>query len=198
MLMTLHSYVIEHDMGFAPNPFHRRCSLAACKPLIRASATLGDYVMGTGTAHNDMRQHLIYWMHIDEIVDFDAYWNDPRFRRKRPVMHGSMAQRHGDNIYHSLPGGGFFQADSFHSQDDGQPDPANRDRDTGRTQRVLLARNFAYYGKHARSIPDEFRGFIKKGPGHRNKFTAANLAYFMEWLLADPARGYIAEPTDWL
>ncbi len=195
--MRLHSYVIEHDMGFAPNPFHGWCSLAACKPLIRTSASVGDYVMGTGTVHNDMRQHLIYWMHVEEIIDFDTYWDDPRFKRKRAVMHGSMAQRHGDNIYHSLPEGGFFQADSFHSADDGQPDPANLNRDTGRTQRVLLAQDFAYYGKKARSIPGEFKGFIKTGPGHRNNFQEEEKERFLDWMLAGPSRGYIAEPTDW-
>ncbi|MCB4767105.1 hypothetical protein LGR54_00665 [Ancylobacter sp. Lp-2] len=195
--MRLHSYVIEHDVGFAPNPFHGWCSLAACKPMIRATAAVGDHVIGTGTAHNKMSQHLIYWMRVDEIIDFDAYWSDQRFHRKRAVMHGSMAQRHGDNIYHSLPGGGFFQADSFHSREDGRPDPANLNRDTSRTQRVLLGRSFAYYGKHARLIPDEFKGFIKRGPGHRNNFSAVGLEHFTAWLFADPGRGYIAEPTDW-
>lgn len=195
--MKLHSYVIEHDVGFAPNPFHGWCSLAACKPVIRQAAKVGDIVMGTGTAHNNMRKHLIYWMKVAEIIDFDAYWSDPRFRRKRPDMRGSMMQRHGDNIYHTLPGGGYFQADSFHSQDDGQPDPANMERDTRRTSNVLLAREFAYYGKCARSIPDEFIEFIKKGPGHVSRFTPSRLQDFTAWLMSDPARGYICEPTDW-
>lgn len=195
--MRLHSYVIEHDMGFAPNPFHGWCSLAACKPIIRSTAKVGDFVMGTGTAHNELRQHLIYWMRVDEIIDFDGYWNDRRFRRKRADMNGSIAQRHGDNIYYSLPEGGYFQTDSFHSREDGQPDPANRKRDTCRTQNVLLGREFAYYGKQARHIPDEFKGFIKKGPGHRNRFSAVSLQAFTAWVFDDPGRGYIAEPTDW-
>ena len=36
--MTLFSYVIEHDLGFAPNPFHGVCTLACCKPQIRKIA----------------------------------------------------------------------------------------------------------------------------------------------------------------
>ena len=42
------SYVIEHDLGFAPNPFHGACTLACCKPVIRKRAQLGDYILGTG------------------------------------------------------------------------------------------------------------------------------------------------------
>ena len=30
--MTLYSYIVKHDNGFAPNPFHGFCTLACCKP----------------------------------------------------------------------------------------------------------------------------------------------------------------------
>lgn len=33
--MTLYSYVVAHDFGFAPNPFDGLCTLATCKPDIR-------------------------------------------------------------------------------------------------------------------------------------------------------------------
>ena len=29
------SYVVVHDTGFSPNPFHGLLTLACCKPLIR-------------------------------------------------------------------------------------------------------------------------------------------------------------------
>lgn len=34
-ISTLHSYVLDTDAGFAPNPYHGTCSLACCGPQIR-------------------------------------------------------------------------------------------------------------------------------------------------------------------
>ena len=33
--------------------------------------------------------------------NFDQYWKDQRFRRKKPVVGGTTFLRYGDNIYHS-------------------------------------------------------------------------------------------------
>ena len=41
-------YVIARDFGFAPNPFHGVCTLATCKPGIRRSAKVGDWILGVG------------------------------------------------------------------------------------------------------------------------------------------------------
>ncbi len=84
--MTVFSYVIEHDLGFAPNPFHRFCTLACCKPRIRSVATLGDYILGTGACRPSLSGHLIYWMRVDEVLTFDEYWADKRFKKKKPIM----------------------------------------------------------------------------------------------------------------
>ena len=167
--MRLYSYVVEHDLGFAPNPFFGYCTLAACKPDIRKAAKEGDYIVGTGTKHNDMTYAILYWMRVTEILDIDNYWAEGRFRRKRPLMNGSVAQQYGDNIYRSEIGE-IVQIDSFHSQPNGVPDLANILRDTGKTTRVLVSKQFAYYGVRARAIPEELHGFIKKRPGHRSNF----------------------------
>jgi len=98
--VTVFSYVIEHDLGFAPNPFHGVCTLACCKPQIRKAAKVGDYVLGTGAVKPKLRGHLTFWMRVDEVVTFDQYWQDRRFRRKKPRMSGTTALRYGDNIYH--------------------------------------------------------------------------------------------------
>src|SRR4051794_22002633 len=98
--MTVFTYVVEHDLGFAPNPFHGFCSLACCKPRIREKARLGDYILGTGAVKPKLRGYLTYWMQVDEIVPFDEYWIDKRFRRKKPAMGGTTFLRYGDNIYH--------------------------------------------------------------------------------------------------
>ena len=44
--MVIHTYVVQHDKGFAPNPFWGICTLACCKPRIRAKASVGDIILG--------------------------------------------------------------------------------------------------------------------------------------------------------
>lgn len=70
--MNVFTYVVEHDLGFAPNPFHGVCTLACCKPRIRRKAERGDIVLGTGAALPQLRGHLTYWMQVDEITTFDT------------------------------------------------------------------------------------------------------------------------------
>ena len=43
--MELYSYVIKHDSGFAANPFCGYCTLADCKPAIRRTAKVGDWIV---------------------------------------------------------------------------------------------------------------------------------------------------------
>lgn len=50
--MRLYVYVVTHDTGFAPNPFHGYCTLATCKPHIRGRAEAGDWVIGLGSTQN--------------------------------------------------------------------------------------------------------------------------------------------------
>lgn len=195
--MNVFSYVVEHDLGFAPNPFHRACTLACCKPDIRKAASLGDYVLGTGSSRPGLRGHLVYWMRVDEILTFDQYWADQRFRRKKPVMSGSSFLRYGDNIYHSDANGGFLQEDSFHSMEDGSPSSGDLKRDTRKTDHVLVGHEFAYWGRLAIQLPDCLKCFIKNGPGHKRYFTEAEKNQWMKWLEVHPERGYRGEPADW-
>lgn len=195
--MRAFSYVVQHDHGFAPNPFWGVCTLANCKPQIRKYADVGDLILGTGSADLGASGRLVYWMRVEEILWFDQYWCDPRFVRKKPDMHGSMMHRYGDNIYWSGPDGSFQQMDSFHSEEDGSLSVANCVRDTGTTEKVLISKEFAYYGKSAPLIPDSLKFAIKKGPGHKCRFAEGELVTIEEWLMALPNRGYVDEPGRW-
>jgi hypothetical protein len=44
--MTLFSYVVRWDHGFAPNPFHGACTLATCKAEIRKKAKVARLAIG--------------------------------------------------------------------------------------------------------------------------------------------------------
>src|SRR5215213_11177207 len=156
--MNLFTYVVARDFGFAPNPFYGFCTLATCKPAIRSGAELGDWVVGVGAKRKyNLTGHLIYAMKVAETLTFDDYWSDPRFLRKRPVLNGSLKQVHGDNIYHHR-GAEWIQVDSHHSLADGSANRQNVKKDT-RTDRVLVATKFVYFGGAAIAIPERFRHF---------------------------------------
>jgi hypothetical protein len=195
--VTVYSYVVEHDLGFAPNPFQGVCTLACCKPEIRKKAVIGDYILGTGAAKPNLNSHLTFWMRVDKVMTFDQYWEDKRFRRKKPVMSGTAYLRYGDNIYHRDGEEEYKQEDSFHSLEDGSVSFGDLKRDTGTTDKVLIGHAFAFWGRSGVKLPAHLECFVKKGPGHRCKFTDDQIAAFMAWLNALPKRGYIDEPAHW-
>ena len=197
--MALYSYVLDHDFGFAPNPFFGACTLATCKPQIRARASLYDYVMGTGCAKRGRSGRLVYMMRIDEITTYDAYWVDERFRRKRPSFGRGVAHAFGDNIYHRNAEGVWQQANSLHSFPDGTPNPLNRDHDT-HSDKVLIGREFVYFGGAGPMIPLEFRNWqgadVCGGRGYRRHFPEGLAESVIEWAMA-LGFGRVGTPADW-
>lgn len=100
--VRLFSYILRHNDGFAPNPFHGWCTLACCKPVVRRVAKRGDWVVGltSGSAG------VVYVMQVDEKLTFAEYWADPRFACKKPSWTcDDPEHRCGDNIYRPLGGG---------------------------------------------------------------------------------------------
>ena len=135
--MRLFSYVVARDYGFAPNPFFGVCTLATCKPSIRQSATVADWVVGSGSRSRGQGRQLVFAMRVTEIISFNDYWRAERYQCKKPNLAGSRKQAFGDNIYHQDRNGQWSQADSHHSFMDGVPNENNIKRDTG-IDRILL------------------------------------------------------------
>lgn len=159
--MNCFRYKIEHDWGFAPNPFHGTLSLATCKADIRMNKNLkvGDWVVGFGSKSMQNLGKLIYAMKVEEILTFDQYYDDPRFQCKKPVKTGSLVQMYGDNVYHTdkskHPTRKYIQDECAHSHDDGSFYKEHYDRDT-KSDKVLLSKTFYYFGDHCIDIPKEF------------------------------------------
>lgn len=195
---VLRSYIVEHDVGFAPNPFHGVCTLAACKPSIRSASVEGDYVLGLGAKKRHLRGRITYVMRVGKIITFDEYWADPRFEAKKPAMNGSRMLRYGDNIYHRNPKTGqWIQEDSFHSNPSGVLAQDNLDTDTGRTDSVLLADWFIYWGGDGPMIPPELFSKMAKTQGHKNIKDKACIEEIVAWAkTVGPASG-IGEPAEW-
>lgn len=198
VLARLFSYVVARDAGFAPNPFYGVCTLATCKPRIRDSAEVGDWVVGTGSAQEKRVGHIVYAMQVSEVLSFDDYWADSRFQVKKPHLHGGLKQAFGDNIYsRDAETGSWQQADSHHSRPCGVPGKANIKRDTS-SDRVLVSGDFIYWGNGSILLP-QFSGesIIHSTQGHRNKFRPEIVAEFVAWFYSFGEVGCIGDPYLW-
>ena len=110
--MKLYSYVVARDYGFAPNPFYGFCTVCTCKPVIRRVASVGDWIVGTGSKTRNRQNQIVFAMRVTEALAIDEYWSDPRFANKRPTLYGSKRQAFGDNIYHRDASGRWIQENS--------------------------------------------------------------------------------------
>lgn len=204
-MSRIYSYVVRYDSGFAPNPFYGVCTLATCKPDIRRTASVGDWVIGSGSNDRAVRRggYLVYAMRVSEVKTFSEYDADPRFENKKPYRNGSRKQSCGDNIYHRDPSSGAWcQRDSFHTKANGGLNPQHVARDTG-VDRVLISNDFVYFGGEGPAIPGDLkdkegRSIRKSGIG-RTVFHDDLLAdEFEKWLRGLGVAGYQGPPFEWI
>ena len=204
-MARIHSYVVRYDSGFAPNPFYGYCTLATCKPNIRRSADIGDWVVGSGSNDRTVRRggRLVYAMRVTEAMTFDEYGADPRFEYKKPYRNGSRKQSCGDNIYfRAVPGAAWQQRDSFHSGPNGTLNPDHVARDTG-VNRVLISNDFVYFGGEGPEFPEELkdqqdRPLCKTGRGLTTFDDAQLIANLEQWIRSFNVSGYQGAPFEWL
>src|SRR5580700_5277478 len=87
-MRQLFSYVVDHDNGFAPNPFGGLCTLAKCKygshgrRNVVELADVGDWIIGTGGTCGLRRGEsagvgkLIYAMRVDRKLPLSTYCSE--------------------------------------------------------------------------------------------------------------------------
>lgn len=203
--MNLYSYIVRHDSGFAPNPFHGCCTLATCKPRIRKDAGIEDWVIGCGSADKKRGQggKLVYAMKVNETLTFLEYFKDKRFSCKKPNLRGSRKQTRGDNIYSKIDNVTWQQLNSVHSNKDGSPNTKHIARDT-RIDKVLISNHYVYFGKHGPTIPNCLNSggisLCHAGQGHRKFSTRhdnAMIEKFKKWFYSFEKFGFVEEPYDW-
>lgn len=149
---------MDRDWGFAPNPFFGFCTVACCKPTIRRVAEVGDIIVGTGTKSKGLSGRLVFVMRVTEKMDFQSYWADPRFFRKRPTMTKGRMVGYGDNIYQPDEGGNWTQIPSHHSLANGAENLYNKNKDTS-SNHVLISDQYVYWGGDGPSVPNYLRDF---------------------------------------
>ena len=196
--MKLYSYIVAIDDGFAPNPFYGFCTLATCKPDIRRSAHIGDWILGTGSKQKGRQGTLVYAMHVTDKLTFDDYWRAPMFEDKHPNLYQSIRKSRGDNIYHkNSENGEWIQADSCHSNADGTPNQAHIARDTDPAN-VLISDDFIYYGGGPALPIPEFNGIsvCHTGRKYRCNFDDVTVQDFISWVKSLGEWGYCNNPLE--
>lgn len=178
---SLFVYVVDRDFGFAPNPFHGFCTLATCKPRIRSSARLGDWILGVGGARLKATGTFIYAMQVTGSKTFQQYWDSEDCQIKKPVRNGSKKMMLGDNIYHKKKDGCWLQEDSHHSNADGTPNVVNVTADT-RTDRILLSENFVYFGCEGPDISESLAEIGYKNRINHRRFKIEDCEGFVDWI----------------
>lgn len=165
--MNLYSYVITRDYGFAPNPYFGYCTLATCKPRIRKTASIGDWIMAFGGKATPCSSKMVFLMRVDKIMTFDEYWNSKQYDIKKPVFNKSLIYAYGDNIYHHN-GDIWHQMLSHHSAENGDINFINLSKDTS-VDRILISNKFYYFGSNAIDISNEYGVLMPsgRGRGHR-------------------------------
>jgi hypothetical protein len=203
--MKIYSYLLDHDLGLAPNPTGKFCTLAVCKPEIRKSKNLalGDWVIGTGSkaleeaTGKKLTNRLIYAMKITDKIALESYWNDSRFQYKKPIMNGTLVTMFGDNFYHKGENGTWIQEDSAHSNIDGSTNNNHLETDTG-GENVLISEHFYYFGDNAPLIPQELIKICHTTQGQKI-VTPDELALdCIKWISSNFRRGIQGSPLNWM
>lgn len=168
-MISLFSYVVDHDNGVAPNPYGRFCTLAKCKfrrlggrSNIVELAKKGDWVVGTGGVKNTSAGHgkLIYAMRVDDKLTLAEYYADKRFQGRV----------------------------------DNTPDGANR---TDKFVLISKNKNRYYFGRKAIAIPRQYLFIEKKGSGFKSKcFKEEFIKDFLGWLTHNHKPRKYADPCN--
>lgn len=183
----IRSYVVTHDYGFAPNPFCGFLTLATCKPVIRRTAVVGDWLVGTASARSGHQNKVIYVAKIDKTPSIAEYGADPAYSSKRPSHSRGEESRHGDNIYYQDNASEWHQRKNIHHGSE----HTRHDLSGGN---VLIANKFWYFGSNPQSLPKDLLHIVKKGPGHKCE-RSPDIIFRLEKWLEQFRTGIFARPV---
>ena len=181
-MASLYSYIVRIDDGAAPNPFNGMCSLAICKPAIRRTAKVGDWIVGLGAiappSGTDLSGRVVYAMRVGEILtlrEYDSFAKQRWPYRIPDIRSAELSRKLGDCIYDYSEGGESPKLrPSVHTA-------ANMATDLS-GEKVLLSWEYFYFGREAICLPEELHPIIHQGQGHRRPSNDDYLDSFVEWI----------------
>ncbi|NCP83920.1 MAG: hypothetical protein COW66_08330 [Flavobacteriaceae bacterium CG18_big_fil_WC_8_21_14_2_50_34_36] len=196
-MKRIYSYVLRFDDGAAPNPFWGTCTLTICKPAIRRTARIGDWVIGTGSKNSklkdgeiyDLSDSLVYAMKVSKKLTLEEYdqFCLSNLKEKIPSWYNKdWRRRMGDCIFDFLNRDEPNLRKSVHNQ-------SNAERDLSGNN-SLLSNEFYYFGEEPRIIPQNLKRIIKKNQGHLRIEDADLIAEFEKWISGFKKNKIYAEP----
>ncbi|MCB0173540.1 MAG: hypothetical protein KDJ97_23670 [Anaerolineae bacterium] len=193
--MRLFSYKLKHDTGFAPNPFFGVLTLATCKPRIRKSKRVGDWIAGF-TSRSLCRdavgeERLIYLMQITDKIPIFEYFLHPNFQNKIPDLDRKEFVYHaGDNIY-KPHAGDFIQLDNKNHF------PHDKVKDLS-GEFVLISTKFYYFGGKPLEISPDLRPRVPVGQSAHGSLTLGEQASkFINYVRNGISKGVHHAPHRW-
>ena len=200
--MKLFSYIIKSDLGFSPNPFWGACTLACCKPAIRRTAEVGDWVVGIRgkmlykklklpkTIDPLQKYGIIYAMRVSDKLTFDEYY--VKFPEKRPdLKNAETIYRRGDNIYKPIKKGDYEQLESQHTI---KKAFENKIKDLS-GKFVLISDEFYYFGSKPIKIPNKLKSLIC-GRANKSNLNDTIKRPFVKFI-SSKKQGISAKPSLW-
>jgi hypothetical protein len=200
---SLFTYKVANDGGSAPNPFYRVCTLAICKPRIRAVAKRGDIVVGFGCKAHDWDEEfrVVYAMQVEEVLPWSKYIERCRQKMRGKIPDATSAKRYsGDCVYVSTVAA---LASPLESRSRHGARSFQKDVESG--QNVLLARKYWYFGggdRYSLILPVELRRLVPRAQGHRSVANKPLFPDFLNWFnqqIIDRgiSHGVQGTPKDW-
>lgn len=182
--MKLYSYCLRWDDGAAPNPFWGICTLAICKPAIRRTARVGDWVVGLGSANSpigNISDSVVYAMRVTDVRSLWGYdiLCQAKYSGKIPDWSNKdFKRRFGDCIYDYSQGSPPKLRVSVHSE-------RNRETDLGGVN-ALISGHFYYFGDNPILLPENLTPLAHKQQGHKVKANQSYAEQFVQWLDDSP------------
>lgn len=136
-------------------------------------------------------------MRVSEVLSFKDYWNDVRFKNKKPNLSGSLKQIHGDNIYYKHKDV-WRQLDSHHSHPNGVINRKNLDTDIG-GENVLVSDHFIYLGDVRYKVPEKYKSLCPNAK-QRDYITIKDkvlAAEFVNSIKNEFTLGIHSDPVHW-
>lgn len=183
--MNIYSYVLRTDDGAAPNPFWGVCTLTICKPVIRRTAHIGDWVIGTGSKnvnlgngeYCDFSNSIVYAMKVTDVKsmkEYDEYCRNTLNDKIPVIATKDWRLKVGDCIYNYSKGDEPLMRIGVHNE-------GNREADIS-GHNALLSNHFYYFGSEARPLPIDLKCLIKKNRGHKKIEDTTLIEKFETWI----------------
>lgn len=163
----------------APNPDHGIVSLATCKPTIRSTAQIGDWVIGVFPSP---RNHLVAWAgKVAERIAIGRYGT--AFSERRDSLYPP-----GDT---GAPQRDWARLPWYHTTDN------DRRKDTRGSVLMFDPAGTWYFGAEGRMIATKIEHLVPHGRGHRiNPVCDGDTAMLENWLRSISPPGIIGCPRD--